>query len=43
MTIPWDRKIAEAYSRGTPLIEALPEFRNKFSKLHKEIERLSKR
>ena len=43
MTIPWDRKIAEAYSRGTPLIEALPEFRNKFSKLHKEIERLSER
>ena len=43
MTIPWDRKIAEAYSRGTPLIEELPEFRNKFSKLHKEIERLSKR
>ena len=43
MTIPWDRKIAEAYSRGTPLIEALPEFRDKFPKLHKEIERLSKR
>ena len=43
MTIPWDRKIAEAYSRGTPLIEALPEFRDKFSKLHKEIERLSER
>jgi len=43
MTIPWDRKIAEAYSRGTPLIEALPEFGNKFSKLHKEIERLSER
>ncbi len=43
MTIPWDRKIAEAYSRGTPLIEALPEFRNKFSKLHKEIERLNER
>jgi MinD superfamily P-loop ATPase len=43
MTIPWDRKIAEAYSRGIPLIEALPEFRNKFSKLHKEIERLNER
>jgi len=43
MTIPWDRKIAEAYSRGTPLIGALPEFRNKFSKLHKEIEGLSER
>ena len=43
MTIPWDRKIAEAYSRGTPLIETLPEFRNKFSKLHKEIERLNER
>ncbi|MBW1767193.1 MAG: ATP-binding protein, partial [Deltaproteobacteria bacterium] len=26
MSIPWDRRIAEAYSRGIPLIEALPEF-----------------
>ena len=43
MTIPWDRKIAEAYSKGTPLIEALPEFKNKFFKLHKEIERLSEK
>ena len=43
MTVPWDRRIAEAYSRGIPLIEALPEFQNKFSQLYVEIERLSKR
>lgn len=43
MTIPWDRRIAEAYSEGTPLIEAMPEFQGKFTQLYGEIERLSKR
>ncbi|MCK5255444.1 MAG: ATP-binding protein [Deltaproteobacteria bacterium] len=43
MTIPWDRKIAEAYSRGTPLIKAMPEFQNRFSQIYGEIERLSKK
>jgi len=37
MTIPWDRRIAEAYSRGTPLVEAFPEYRNRFSQLYKNI------
>jgi len=43
MNIPWDRKIAEAYSTGIPLIEAMPEFQNNFSQLYGEIERLSKK
>ena len=43
LTIPWDRKIAEAYSTGIPLREALPDFQNKFSQLYKTIERLSER
>lgn len=43
MTIPWDRKIAEAYSTGIPLGDALPDFQNTFSQLYKTIERLSER
>jgi len=43
MTIPWDRRIAEAYSNGIPLVEALPDFKNTFSQLYKTIERLSER
>ncbi|MBA7688584.1 Iron-sulfur cluster carrier protein [subsurface metagenome] len=42
MTIPWDRRIAEAYSRGIPLIDALPEFQNRFSQLYGTIEKLGK-
>lgn len=42
MTIPWDRRIAEAYSKGIPLIEAMPEFKDRFSQMYGEIERLSK-
>jgi MinD superfamily P-loop ATPase len=43
MTIPWDRRIAEAYSKGIILIDALPEFKNRFSQLYGKIERLYKR
>ncbi|MCI0512602.1 ATP-binding protein [candidate division KSB1 bacterium] len=39
MEIKNDRKIAEAYSRGTPLIELYPEYRTKFLALYHEIER----
>ena len=39
MSIPWDRRIAESYSRGIPLIEALPEFQNRFSQLYQTIKR----
>ncbi len=37
MTIPWDRRIAEAYSRGVPLILALPEYKKKFLQLYEQI------
>lgn len=30
MKIPFDRKIAEAYSRGTPIVHILPEYKNSF-------------
>jgi len=33
MRIPLDRRIAEAYSEGTPLVEALPEYRERFVEL----------
>ncbi len=41
MTIPWNRKIAEAYSRGTPLVETLPEFKERFFQLYETIRRES--
>jgi MinD superfamily P-loop ATPase len=37
MTIPWERRIAEAYSRGIPLILALPEYKGKFLQLYEQI------
>jgi MinD superfamily P-loop ATPase len=37
--IPDDRRIAEAYSRGTPLVEALPEYKSLFARL---LDRLAK-
>ncbi|KPJ51993.1 MAG: (4Fe-4S)-binding protein [Planctomycetes bacterium DG_58] len=37
--IPNDRRVAEAYSRGTPAVEALPEMKTLFTDLHAAIER----
>lgn len=37
MRIPLDRRIAEAYSEGVPLVEALPEYRAKFVQLYLRI------
>ncbi len=37
MEIPFDRRIAEAYSRGEMIIESIPEFREKFLKLFQDI------
>lgn len=37
MEIPLDRRIAEAYSAGVPLVEALPEYREKFIALYDSI------
>lgn len=39
MRIPLDRRIAEAYSRGVPLVEALPEYPERFHQLVKTMER----
>jgi MinD superfamily P-loop ATPase len=37
MRIPHDRRIAEAYSDGVPLVDALPEYRTEFQKLFTRI------
>jgi MinD superfamily P-loop ATPase len=34
MEIPFDRRIAEAYSRGDPLVEMIPEWKDKFLDLY---------
>jgi len=38
MTIPFDRRIAETYSRGELLVNALPERREQFVELYRRIE-----
>lgn len=37
MEIPFDRKIAEAYSKGSLIVEALPEWKEKFINLYDKI------
>ncbi|MBW2208351.1 MAG: ATP-binding protein [Deltaproteobacteria bacterium] len=37
MEIPFDRSIAEAYSRGEPLVEVMPEWKAKFLELEQRI------
>ena len=39
MEIPSDRSIAEAYSKGIPLIEKIPFYKDRFRELYHEIER----
>ena len=41
MKIPHDRRIAEAYSRGEPLIKALPEYREAFVELWRSLGELA--
>jgi MinD superfamily P-loop ATPase len=38
MRIPLDRRIAEAYSEGVTMVEALPEYREQFVELYRRIE-----
>jgi MinD superfamily P-loop ATPase len=38
MRIPLDRRIAEAYSEGDPLVQALPEYRARFRDLYAAIQ-----
>jgi len=40
MEIPFDRRIAEAYSRGDMIVEMMPEFKEKFVKLYQNIKGL---
>ena len=40
MEIPFDRRIAELYSRGVPFVEAMPEWRQKFIDLVGRIEEM---
>jgi len=40
MTIPLDERIARSYSRGVPLLEALPEYRQRFLDLYSRIAEL---
>lgn len=37
--IPNDRKIAESYSRGVMIVETMPDYKQKFLKLYKDIKR----
>lgn len=39
LKIPFDRRIAEAYSRAEPLTDAFPEWRDRFQQVYAEIER----
>lgn len=41
MEIPFDRKIAEAYSRGDMIVEAMPEWQEKFVQLYNDIDRIA--
>ena len=41
MEIPFDRRIAEAYSRGHMVVDVLPEWKEKFIKLYRDIERIA--
>jgi MinD superfamily P-loop ATPase len=40
MTIPFDRKIAEVYSRGQTILETFPTYREKFMELFEKIGRI---
>jgi MinD superfamily P-loop ATPase len=42
MEIPFDRRIAEAYSRGRLLLEVMPEWKEKFLQLYERITELAK-
>lgn len=42
MEIPFNREIAEAYSRGEMLVDAIPEWKEKFLELHDKIKHIVK-
>jgi len=40
MEIPFDRRIAEAYSKGEALVDVMPEWREKFKALYRRIQEM---
>ena len=42
MTIPFDRKIAETYAVGTPLVDAVPSWRERFSELGERLKEVAR-
>jgi MinD superfamily P-loop ATPase len=40
MEIPFDRRIAEAYSRGKLVVEEMPEWKERFRKLYLNIQEI---
>jgi MinD superfamily P-loop ATPase len=40
MEIPFDRRIAEAYSRGKMIVEVMPEWEERFTKLYHQIKEI---
>jgi MinD superfamily P-loop ATPase len=42
LEIPFDRRIAEAYSRGELIVEKMPEWKEKFIGLHQQIDAIMK-
>jgi MinD superfamily P-loop ATPase len=43
MEIPFDRRIAEAYSTGRLIIEAMPEWRERFAGLYDRVAGLARK
>jgi MinD superfamily P-loop ATPase len=41
MEIPFDRRIAEAYSRGDMVVDVMPEWKEKFLELYHSIEKIA--
>jgi len=41
MEIPFDRRIAETYSRGKMIVEAMPEWKDRFLELYHRIEKIA--
>jgi len=41
MEIPFDRRIAEVYSKGMLMVEEMPEWKEKFIELYRQIEKLT--
>lgn len=40
MEIPFDRRIAKAYSKGNPIVEVMPEWKEKFLELYGHVEQM---